>query len=897
MYVIAASFAGCCAMQFYVYFRGPEPPFTSLTFADDALIVQGVAPDSGAARAGLQAGDRVISIDGFRIRGLADWDGVRMTMQQAHPYVIQLDRQGTAVTTTLTLSGRVWSRLPAADRVSVVENAVAGCIVLLLAAVVAFTRPHDRVARLGALVLGLLSIVVFNVTTGYASMTRRLPLPIALMVWWPFAAGFLLPPLFFAFCATFPKRLFHGRWAWSVALAPSLFFAMPIAFVFALTFFGVSFAPRGTGSSDVIPRIGATIIFGYVASALVALLVNYRRLDLNERRRVRVLVAGTVLAVAPTLPLAVFSTLRLQSVPAVFRSGAYEIVVVSLFLALPCSWAYAILRHQLFDVRILVRQGLQYALARRVLLAAVPALVIALLIDLLAHGEQPLLAIVRARGWLYLALVALAAAAYTNRRRWLDGLDRRFFRERYDAQRLLRDVAEEVVTARSFADVAPRVVGRIETALHADFVALLAREAREPAYSTVAIAPAGHALLGPSAETKLVALVRLLGKPLEVPQTVSGWLSEQLPAGDTDFLRREAIHLIVPVATGADRREALLVLGRRRSEEPYAREDVDLLVAIAISLALLLDPPAVAATMRVDRFEACPQCGACYDSGATQCTEDGTGLKPVILPRLLDGRYRLERRLGQGGMGTVYTAVDTELERRIAVKVIREEVVGTSGAADRFRREARVAAGFSHPNVVVVHDFGVVMGTRAYLVMELLEGLTVRQRLTHRGRFTGPETLALLRGMCGALDAAHSRQLVHRDLKPENIFIVRGADGESAKVLDFGIAKFVSNETEALTGDTAPGVLVGTRGYMSPEQLHGGPAHPTWDLWALAATVHEMLLGVHPVEGPRLDASPLALQLFFQRTFADDPQARPQTAAAFLAAAEAAIAVEGGSAA
>src|SRR4029077_11613712 len=202
----------------------------------------------------------------------------------------------------------------------------------------------------------------------------------------------------------------------------------------------------------------------------------------------------------------------------------------------PFSWAYAILRHQVFDVRVLVRQGLQYALARRVLLAAVPALVIALLIDLLAHGDQPLLAIVRARGWLYLVLVGLAAAAYTNRRRWLDGLDRRFFRERYDAQRLLREVAEEAATARPCAAAAPRVVGRTETAPHAEFAALLVREAREPVYSTVAIAPAGRALPGPPAETKLVALVRLLGKPLEVPQTSSGWLIEQLPAGDTDFL-------------------------------------------------------------------------------------------------------------------------------------------------------------------------------------------------------------------------------------------------------------------------------------------------------------------------------------------------------------------------
>jgi serine/threonine-protein kinase len=279
------------------------------------------------------------------------------------------------------------------------------------------------------------------------------------------------------------------------------------------------------------------------------------------------------------------------------------------------------------------------------------------------------------------------------------------------------------------------------------------------------------------------------------------------------------------------------------------------------------------------------------------------------LPRTLAGRYRLERRLGRGGMGTVYEATDSSLERRVAVKVIREEWVGSAEAAQRFQREARAAAGFSHPNVVTVHDYGVETGKRAFLVMELLEGVTLRDELKRRKRLELPRTLEICRGVCAAVEAAHRRQLIHRDLKPENIFLLRpeGVDEgeETVKVLDFGIAKFLRSCDDAAATrtdfETGAGILVGTMAYMSPEQLLGENPDVSWDLWALAVVAYETLTGALPFAAAsaggwrravlagsfapvarHLKDPPAQWQTFFARCFATNGIERPRSAEEFL---------------
>ena len=344
-----------------------------------------------------------------------------------------------------------------------------------------------------------------------------------------------------------------------------------------------------------------------------------------------------------------------------------------------------------------------------------------------------------------------------------------------------------------------------------------------------------------SADAKLVALARVLERPLETSPEGDGVL-KQLPPGELEFVTRAGIDLLIPVITPDDQLYGLLALGRKRSDEPYSSEDQNVLATIAENVALLAarsvperEPPGL---------EECLECGACFDAGVRICQHDSHPMVVRALPRTLAARYRLDQRIATGGMGTVYEALDTALDRRVAVKVVREELVAAAGAVERFFEEARLAARLMHPHVVTVHDFGIVDNRQPFLVMERLVGQTMRKEMEDHAELSARTVLTILSGVCQAVDSAHRLRLVHRDLKPENIFLIDGETGPVPKVLDFGVAKSLITSSSATTsGVTGPGVLVGTPEYMAPEQLRGEPASPAWDLWSLAVIALEALSG------------------------------------------------------
>lgn len=291
----------------------------------------------------------------------------------------------------------------------------------------------------------------------------------------------------------------------------------------------------------------------------------------------------------------------------------------------------------------------------------------------------------------------------------------------------------------------------------------------------------------------------------------------------------------------------------------------------------------------------CPACGSCYDDAVVVCAMDGHQLSPMPVPRTLRGRYQLTRQLGRGGMGTVYEALDTALDRRVAIKMIGRDLVGQADAAARFEREARAAARFNHPNVVTVYDYGVAE-TQAFLVMEPLDGRTLRQVLEREERLPPARALRVLRDITNAVDAAHRQHLLHLDLKPENVILVMGAEAtdgptEHAKVLDFGLAQLISGDPLSGAGALAGGIG-GTPCYMAPERLRGEPVDARVDTWALAVMAFEMLTGTRPFAQATTDPDglaaretlatlPAAAQAFFSDALAIDRTRRPSSATEF----------------
>ncbi len=273
------------------------------------------------------------------------------------------------------------------------------------------------------------------------------------------------------------------------------------------------------------------------------------------------------------------------------------------------------------------------------------------------------------------------------------------------------------------------------------------------------------------------------------------------------------------------------------------------------------------------------------------------------VPQFIAGRFRIEREIGTGGMGTVYLATHLGLERPVAVKIIKREFAGDADVADRFLREARTMAKLRHPHAAMIFDAGNLPDGRHFIVMEFVEGETLSQVLAREGRFPASRAVGIATQICDVLEEAHRLGIIHRDLKPSNILLGR----HGVCVLDFGVAKVLASSAESTMtyASTGSGQLIGTPRYMSPEQCLGQRVGARSDLYSLGVLLYEMLAGRPPFVDPLQSALlvkqatapapplpklrqdiPRPLALAVHTFLAKRPEDRPRTAAAAKALLE-----------
>ncbi len=610
----------------------------------------------------------------------------------------------------------------------------------------------------------------------------------------------------------------------------------------------------------------------------------------NERRRIRV-------AVYTAVPGVLAYALK-DGVPMVAALGArtmapyplWVLVVLQALVLLPAfGLVYAVGVARVLGPRLVLRRSLQYALASRTLTVVAILPSVALVGWLASNRDMKVRDLVTS---VYVVLIPASVLVFRYRARARQWLDERFFREEYDAQKILVSLASRVRFETNPADLSALVVNQIDEALHPEMTAILVSGVEDGRLTPVTVLHGSAESL--PVDGGLVSMLRWSEEPLEISLHDPRSPARRLPPEEREWLECTNAALLVPVIGQERALLAVIVLAEKRSEEGYTKEDRQLLSSIATQMGLGFDvarlrqgtggtPATSSSTTKIvtpagrrDRNGAsvasasgvegarrgargpadrpmveCPRCGRCEESGTTVCPGDGAPMHPVAsVPRVVDNKYRIEQLLGRGGMGAVYRARDMRLDRLVALKVVRADLLGDPEARRRFRREAQIVAKLQHPSIVSVFDYGTFADGGAYLVMELVKGEDLRRVLQREGRLDAQRGIVILTTVCAAIDAAHREGVLHRDLKPENILLPGG--DTTAKVLDFGVAKVMNERAEPAAGGdastmvTAAGMIVGTPAYIAPEQFHGAAPDARTDVFALGVIAYEMLSGELP---------------------------------------------------
>jgi GAF domain-containing protein len=834
-------------------------------------IVASVDP-SGPAAGRLQAGDTIRAVNGDgRVSGLSlEW--LLYPLPPGASYTLRVARDAAERDIALTVGREtgvrwVWT---AVTRLAV---AVVFCSTGLI---VGLLRPWQRPARFYALAALLSSPVFFAnpllLDLLHSGMLAR---PEALLVWLARIHSPFHGALGFQFALEFPRGAATGR-GWRALERLLYAWAGLICAFYNLGYYCLVFDPglavRLTFEHAALWQAVLVLdsLFGPVVfAAIPAAIIHNARAEESpdQRRRMKWALFGASVGFAPALAL--FTVRFVDEVllphrgvlPPDTRRAAENVVFLFLSVA-PVTLAYAMVRHRVFGVRIVVRRGLQHLLARNVLRAALITPAAVLVASVLLNPYRTVAEILFQHP-VHLVLIAASAVSLRYHGRLMRAIDRRFFREAYGREQVLTGLIEEIGRRDSLPELSRIVSDRLDAALHPEAIHLAYRTADGDAFGLQYSSSGGSAGARVPEGGSLVRLLESAAAAREIEKDRG-----ELSADEQEWLDRLRARLAVPMLTGAGRLVGLILLGEKRSEEPFTREDRRLLEALANQIAIVYENAALRRRVqeeervrrevldrlrgeRVNVVKECPRCGACYDTVAETCARDGAALTLTLpVDRTVAGKYRLERAIARGGMGAVYQATDLRLNRQVAIKVMTARSFGDRAALRRFEREAQAAARLRHANIVTVYDYGGLDAEGAYLVMELLQGATLRARIDEAGAIAPELASEWFDQILDGVQAAHAAGVIHRDLKPENVFVTReAAERGEIKILDFGLAKIALDAPADPRSLTLPGAVLGTLSYMSPEQLAGQPIDPRTDVFSIGVLAVETLTGRHPFRG------------------------------------------------
>jgi len=635
----------------------------------------------------------------------------------------------------------------------------------------------------------------------------------------------------------------------------------------------------------------------------------------DERRRIALFVWGIGIGLGPIM-LASFLGLPFSPLRDLIYQQRWPIGIVlyAFLLTIPLTTASAVLVHHVLDVRALARRVLRYAFARSIIALAVVAPLAFLVRHVYLHRTESLANALFARVPLVLGGASILLWLVARKRGIvLSVLDRVFFREREDPRAQLARLGEGLRGAHSLREICSCLAEEVGAAMHPEEVEVLLRT-RGGFRPWVA---GGRPLVG---NTALASILPHAAAPVPIDLERSSGVERLLPERERQWLADGSFRLLVPITASDGALLGIIALGERRSEMAYSKEDYLLLRAMAAAAAVAIAPRLAGGTganrgVDVDDEPAgeCHTCHTVMAAASPRCVSCGGPVANAALPHIVAGKLRVERRLGAGGMGVVYRALDLTLGRLVAVKTLPRVSAANSV---RMRREARTMAAVTHPNLALIYGAETWRGT-PILVVEHMAGGTLADRLRD-GPLSPLEAVRLAGVMAEVLGRLHCARILHRDVKPSNIGFLHGV----AKLMDFGLAQLmhegetpspnaesvvVGNSADVATLRTLTRVIdshtkrvVGTPLYLSPEAISGARPDPSFDLWALAMVLYECVAGVHPLRGGDVDVTferirsgevpdvrthrpscPAGLADFLNHALARDRRERPSTAADF----------------